>query len=153
MLAGHTTAHSHSSSSQETRSSAGKHQQQQAAAAPTVDTQLRMRDSSGRVMVKFETPGAAQQALRAAAMVKAAAAAAASATQAAAAAAAAASGFGDPVTEIPAGSADGDEAMCFAAAVGRGGRGFRGGWFVDLFHAGVHKAIEAAADLWRRYES
>lgn len=48
------------------------HQQQQSRLQ--VDTQLRSRDAEGRLMVQFESPGAAQQALQMAAMVEAAAA-------------------------------------------------------------------------------
>lgn len=66
-FAGRSNSGSDSSSSQDITSNR-RHQ----APGPTEDTQLRTRDASGRLVVKFETAGAARDALKAAAMVRAA---------------------------------------------------------------------------------
>lgn len=104
-----------------------------------MDTQLRSRDASGRLMVRFETPGAARQTLQAAAAVRAAAGVSLVSP---------AEGDGDADGREPTGAACDSYAAAVAAGGDCGGSGgFKGGWFVDLFHAGVHNAIEFAAGI------
>lgn len=104
-----------------------------------VDTQLRMRGPCGRVMVQFESPGAAQAALAGAAAI-----------------AAAAAGDGDERGDgADSGGAEeqgawGRNARGGSSSSGRsavGVRGFSGGWLVDLVHAAVHRAIAGPAEV------
>lgn len=131
MLAGHSgPTSSNSSGSRDARRA------EHDPASPTVDTQLRSRDASGRLMVKFETAGAAQQALKAEALIKAAAYKQQQQQQQLEGLE---GGDGD--------TADDTSSRSYAAAVAGGSSRFKGGWFVDLFHAGIHRAIEAAAGV------
>lgn len=137
LLAGQGSSDSSDSSD---NSSSSRARQQQQPGGPTVDTQLRGRDAAGRLLVRFQTPGAAQQALKAAVGV--------------ARAAAAAAGGAGPVCDSgfvgsSASGASGDGLESYAVAVTNGGvggsAGYQGGWFIDVFHAAVHRSIESAA--------
>jgi hypothetical protein len=84
-----------------------------------INTQVRSRDATGRLVVQFESPAAAKHTLAAADLVAAAAAGA--------------------------DAGNGDSAAAAAVCGGGLARGFAGGWLVDLLHAAVHKSIERAA--------